>query len=118
MIDEFMDHEFGRRISLACVTKFLRVLPERTKLVVMFGLGANGSYVTSARRAFEVARPGKWREINEVAYSDESLTVVHVEHFASRGANIPNWLGQNNHRRSRLGLLAREAVSQSGVGSL
>ena len=27
MIDEFMKHEFGKRISRACATKFLRNLP-------------------------------------------------------------------------------------------
>ena len=54
--------------------------------------------------------------LNEVAYTDDRIMVVHVEHFASQGANIPNWLGQNAHPRSRLGLLAREAVSLSMTG--
>lgn len=111
MIDEFMKHEFGKRISHACATRFLSVLPYRTRLVIMFGLGAKGSYVSAARRAIESARPGTWRTVNEVAYTDGQITVVHVEHFASQGANIPNWLGQNNHPRSKLGLMAREAVS-------
>ena len=65
----------------------------------MFGLGAKGSYVSAARRAIEAARPGTWRTVNEVAYTDGQITVVHVEHFASQGANIPNWLGQNIHPR-------------------
>ena len=111
MIDEFMKHEFGKRISHACATRFLSVLPYRTRLVIMFGLGAKGSYVSAARRAIESARPGTWRTVNEVAYTDGQITVVHVEHFASQGANIPNWLGQNNHPRSKLGLMSREAVS-------
>jgi hypothetical protein len=115
MIDEFMEHEFGRRISRACATKFLRNLPDRTKLIVMFGLGSRGSYVASARRAIEAARPANWRMVNDVAYTDGNITVLHVEHFASQGANIPNWLGVNDHPRSRLGLLARKAVSLTGL---
>lgn len=117
MIDQFMEHEFGKRISRACATRFLRDLPQPTRLVVMFGLGAKGSYVRTARRTIEAARPGAWRTVNEVAYTDGRITVVHVEHFASQGANIPNWLGINAHPRSKLGLLAREAISMALVGS-
>jgi len=76
----------------------------------MFGLGAGGAYVATARNAIEKGRPGRWRTINEVAYTDGTITVVHVDHFASQGANIPNWLGQHDHPRARLGRLAREAV--------
>ncbi len=38
------------------------------------------------------------------------ITVVHVEHFASQGALIPNWLGENKSERSKLGGLAIESV--------
>ncbi|UPK08363.1 hypothetical protein IVB05_35545 [Bradyrhizobium sp. 170] len=113
MIDQFMATDFGERIAANCATRFLRNLPSRTKLIVMFGLGAGGSYVATARKSIEAARPGSWRSLNEVAYADETVTVVHVEHFASQGANIPNWLGINAHPRSRLGLLAREAVDRA-----
>jgi hypothetical protein len=113
MIDEFMATQFGQTISTACASRFLRDLPHETKLIVMFGLGAGGAYVRTARKAIQTARPGNWRTINEVAYTDGKVTVVHVEHFASQGANIPNWLGQNNHVRARLGILAREAVAKS-----
>src|SRR6266446_10209687 len=113
MIDEFMATEFGKDISTACATRFLRNLTPATKLVVMFGLGARGSYVAAVRKAIEAARPGIWQAVNEIAYTDGAITVVHVEHFASQGANIPNWLGQNSHPRSRLGLLARQAVSSA-----
>jgi hypothetical protein len=54
--------------------------------------------------------------VNDIAYTDRTVTVVHVEHFASQGANIPNWLGQNSHPRARLGLMAREAVINYVVG--
>jgi hypothetical protein len=112
MIDQFMSTSFGQQISKSCATRFLRDLPPETRLIVMFGLGSNNAYVTTARKAIQAARPGAWRAINEVAYTDGVITVVHVEHFASQGANIPNWLGQNGHPRARLGALAREAVVQ------
>lgn len=111
MIDQFMATPFGQDISKTCATRFLGHLPARTKLVVMFGLGAGLSYVGTARRAIQSGRPGNWRTFNEVAYTDGKITVVHVEHFASQGANIPNWLGQNSHERSKLGIKAREAVA-------
>ncbi|UDL96147.1 hypothetical protein LGH83_08180 [Lichenihabitans sp. PAMC28606] len=111
MIDQFMATTFGQTIAIGCATKFLGALPPETKLVIMFGLGAGGSYVATARNAFEKARPGAWHTVNEVAYSDGKITVVHVEHFASQGANIPNWLGETEHQRARLGLLARSAVA-------
>lgn len=113
MIDQFMATPFGQQISSSCATRFLGELPVETKLIIMFGLGAGGSYVSTARKAIEKARPGAWRTINEVAYTDGKVTVVHVEHFASQGANIPNWLGQNGHPRERLGTLARDAVTKA-----
>jgi hypothetical protein len=111
MIDQFMTSSFGQQISKTCSTRFLGELPPETKLIIMFGLGAKNAYVATARKAIQAARPGPWRTINEVAYTDGNVVVVHVEHFASQGANIPNWLGVNNHPRARLGLLAREAVA-------
>ena len=112
MIDQFMATPFGERISTSCATRFLGQLPTETKLVIMFGLGTGRDYVTTARRAIEKGRPGVWRTVNDVAYTDGKITVVHVEHFASQGANIPNWLGQNDHPRAHLGSLARDAVGQ------
>jgi hypothetical protein len=116
MIDQFMASSFGREIANNCATRFLRDLPIETRLIVMFGLGAHGRYVSTARRAIEAARPGSWRTLNEVAYADSKVTVVHVEHFASQGALIPNWLGQGGHPRGRLGILAREAVQSALSG--
>jgi hypothetical protein len=111
MINQFMATPFGKNISTACATRFLRDLPQETKLIMMFGLGVGGAYVGMARKVIQAARPGDWRTVNEVAYTDGKVTVVHVEHFASQGANIPNWLGQNNHPRAQLGRLAKEAVA-------
>ncbi len=113
MIDPFMQSRFGQNVSTTCATRFLRDLPAETKLVVLFGLGARGSYVSAARKIIATARPGAWRTVNEVAYTDGRITIVHVEHFASQGALLPNWLGQNRHERARLGLLARQAVASA-----
>jgi hypothetical protein len=112
MIDQFMATPFGQRVSTTCAQRFLSELPTETKLIIMFGLGAGRSYVGTARKAVEKSRPGPWRTVNEVAYTDDNVTIVHVEHFASQGANIPNWLGYNKHSRARLGVLARDAVQE------
>lgn len=115
MLDKFVATSFGQSVAQTCANKFLGTLPENTKLVVMFGLGTKQNYVHEAFKLFQTARPGRWHWVNEVSYSDSIITVVHVEHFASQGALIPNWLGTNKHERSRLGILAREAVKQSKV---
>jgi hypothetical protein len=76
----------------------------------MFGLGTNLNYVDAALQVFKVARPGSWRKLNDVSYADEAVTVVHVEHFASQGSLIPDWLGITNKPRARLGKLAQQSV--------
>ncbi len=113
MLDKFVATPFGNRVSGACMTKFLADLPDRTKLVILFCLGTKNNYVDSAMGLFRRARPGDWKRINEVAYTDGRITVVHVEHFASQGALIPNWLGDNDHDRKRLGDMAMEAVRRA-----
>lgn len=110
MLDKFVETGFGQNIARQCTTKFLSNLPDRTKLIVMFGMGTNQNYVREAFKLFKRARPGHWKWVNKVAYTDGKITVVHVEHFASQGALIPNWLGKNNHPRSQLGSLAQSAV--------
>ena len=76
----------------------------------MLGLGTRMNYVAEAYRLIQQTRIGEWKKINNVAYTDGKITIVHVEHFASQGALIPNWLGVNNHERARLGQMAQEAV--------
>jgi hypothetical protein len=110
MLDKFVASPFGKKVASQCTRRFLSDLPTSVRLVVMFGLGTKGKYVREARNLIEAARPGRWRTINEVAYADEQVTVVHVEHFASQGALIPNWLGEKNHERAALGKLSQEAV--------
>ena len=77
--------------------------------MVMFGLGKERGYVASARKVIEAAQPGTWRRINDVAYGDGRVTVVHVEHFAAR-THVLRWLGERDHPRAELGLQARDAV--------
>lgn len=79
----------------------------------MFGLGSKLNYVKEAFKLFKKARPGTWLYLNDVAYTDEKITVVHVEHFASRGAHIPNWLGEKENNRAKLGKMAQEAVASA-----
>ncbi len=111
MLDKFVATSFGQKVVGNCMESFLVDLPSQTKLVIMFGLGSKGNYVRAAYQLFQKARPGNWTKINDVAYSDGIITVVHVEHFASQGALIPNWLGEREHERSQLGRLAQEGVN-------
>jgi hypothetical protein len=111
MLDKFVATTFGQEVAGNCTKRFLGRLPRTTRLVVMFGLGTKGNYVHETRKLMQSARSGHWRAINEIAYTDDAVTFVHVEHFASQGALLPNWLGENPHERSRLGVLAREAVA-------
>lgn len=118
MLDKFVATPFGASVATNCTTSFLGDLPRETKLVVMFGLGSGLKYVEAAYKLFQHARPGNWRKINQVAYTDGIITVVHVEHFAAQGALVPNWLGQNDNPRSHLGDLAKGAVKGANVDCL
>lgn len=113
MLDRFVRTKLGRNVTERCGTRFLSRLPERTRLVVMLGLGSKLNYVRSCRSLFERVRPGRWQNINEVSYTDGRIIVVHTEHFRSQGALLPQWLSGDGHDRGRLGLLAREAARSS-----
>lgn len=111
MLDGFVGAPFGREVASNCARRFLSNRPAPTRLVVMFGLGTKGNYVRQARALVQQSRPGRWRTVNEVAYADDRVTFVHVEHFASQGNLLPRWLGEGGHDRGQLGLRAREAVT-------
>lgn len=113
MLDKFVATEFGQFVSGNCTKEYLGKLPNSTKLVLMFGLGTKQNYVKEAFKLYNKSRPGKWSWINEVSYTDQKIIVVHVEHFASQGALIPNWLGKNDHERSRFGILAQGSVAKA-----
>ncbi len=115
MLDKFVRTPFGRTVSTNCSDRFLTDLPDQAKLVVMFGLGTKLNYVQEGFDLYGRARGGRWSWLNDVSYTDGKIVVVHVEHFASQGALIPNWLGVNNHERSQYGRMAQEAIQKSGV---
>ncbi len=115
MLDKFVEHAFGKTIVENCASRHLANLPPETKLIVMLGLGTRGNYVRACRTAFAKARPGHWRTINDVTYTDGKVVVVHTEHFASQGALLPNWLSGGLHERGRLGLFARDGVTAALV---
>jgi len=124
MLDKFVATSFGREVAGNCASQHLKNLPPENKLVILFGLGTNGNYVTEARKLIQRARPaGTWRPINDVAYTDGRVAFVHVEHFASQGRLIPDWCGEpdpkkGNHisMRSRLSELAY-AATQAALGT-
>ena len=110
MLDKFNATLFGRDVAANCTKQFLGGLPSSTRLIVMFGMGSKGNYVRASFDLYQRARPGPWRWINDVAYTDGAITVVHVEHFASQGPLIPQWLGERDHPRQRLGAMAQSAI--------
>ncbi len=110
MLDRFLDSPFGRQVATTCDRRFLGQLPPSVRLVVMLGLGRKLNYVEACRMVWEEARPGAWHQVNDVAYADGAITVVHTEHFRVQGRHLPDWLGHSDHPRARLGLLARAAV--------
>lgn len=116
MLDKFMGTGFGNEVATNCTSEFLGKLPARTRLVVMFGLGTGLNYVRATRKLLETVRPGTWRTLNEVAYTDGQVTFVHVEHFATQGSHLGDWLGENGHPRSGYGRKARDAVQAALSG--
>jgi hypothetical protein len=114
MLDRFVGTSFGRHVTESCARQFLEHLPSSTRLVVMFGYGSRGNYVSECRDLFSRVRPGAWRWDEEgVSYADGKIAVVHVEHFAAQGALIPQWLGEIDHPRGQLGLRAQAAVARA-----
>ncbi len=110
MLDKFAHTPFGQSVLTTCGTRYLKDLPTSARLVLMLGMGSKGSYVTACRNLYNRIRPGNWRDVNEVTYTDGKITVVHSEHFKSQGALLPNWLSGDGHERGRLGVLAKSGV--------
>ncbi len=113
MLDKFVASEFGETITSNCAQQHLVGLPRSVKLVVMFGLGTRLNYVSASRKLLERALRASADQMSSVAYRIAGVTFVHVEHFASQGAHLPNWLGERDHNRSKLGLMARSAAKKA-----
>jgi hypothetical protein len=113
MLENFVASPFGQEVSGNCAMRMLGNLSPRTKLLVMFGLGAKQAYVRSAFDLYSRALSGDWHWINGVTYTNGKLTVVHVEHFASQGRLLPSWLGLNCDDRATLGELAHQGVAHA-----
>ena len=114
MLDKFVGTDFGKKVSKQCATRFLGDLPSKTRLVIMFGMGSNQNYVRESYKLFRFAIPSNWRWLKEgISYTNDKLTVVHVEHFASQGALIPKWLGEIKDERSRFGDMAKFSVKHA-----
>lgn len=116
MLDKFVATSFGNDVVTQCATRHLADLPANTRLVIMLGMGTGGKYMRSCRKLYRAVRPGNWRDVNAVTYTDGTITVVHTEHFQSQGALIPNWLSGNRHKRGLLGDLARTGVATAFEG--
>ncbi|MCP5130184.1 MAG: hypothetical protein H6985_11450 [Pseudomonadales bacterium] len=114
MLDKFVASDFGRKVATNCTQEYLKHLPDETRLVVMFGLGTKLNYVNEAYKLYQNIRPGPWKKLNDVSYTDGKITVVHVEHFASQGALIPQWLGEKaGHPRARWSEMAQRSVESA-----
>ena len=110
MLDKFVATDFGTMVASNCVKKHLCDLPTSTKLIVMFGMGQKLNYVKAAFDLYKSARGGDWRWLNEVSYTDGKIVVVHVEHFASQGRLVPEWLDMTSERGG-WGVMARNSVT-------
>ena len=123
MLDRFVATPFGAAVAGRCTSAFLGDLPSETRLVVIYGMGSRLGYVDGAERLIRHARLAQgvsgWRRHDAISYGDDKVTFVHVEHFRSQGALIPNWLGipdvagkLRDPDRARLGRLAASAANR------
>jgi len=78
----------------------------------MFGMGNKLNYVSECLALFRKLG-GRWQRVNEIAYTNSQVTVVHVEHFKSQGPLLGQWLGEQRHPRERWGTMAQEAVRRA-----
>lgn len=116
MLGRFVEAPFGMTVAENCIRRHLGDLPRETRLVLLFGMGPKLRYVAAARHLIKKARPSRqWSDLSEIAYRDERVTFVHLEHFAVQGSLLSDWLGLPNKEgkispRSHYGKLAQAAV--------
>jgi hypothetical protein len=74
-------------------------------------MGTKQNYISAAKGVIEEVRAKQLVWYNDVSYYDEQVVFVHLEHFASQGPLIDQWLGKKKNPRARFGLAARVACN-------
>ncbi|WP_130429955.1 hypothetical protein [Rivibacter subsaxonicus] len=112
ILQKFAKGDLTAQVAKNCVERFLRDLPDRTKLVVL--LGNEARYIEFCREQVGRAR-GEARAVNAVSYDSMGVRFVHVIHAKAQGALVPDWLaGRNSQQEKRR--LAVEAVDAQLAG--
>lgn len=107
ILQQFAKGDITAQVAKNCAEQFLRVLPERTKLVVL--LGNEARYIEFCKGQIERTR-GNAQTVNAVSYDSLGVRFVHVIHAKAQGALVPDWLaGRNSQQLKRR--LAVEAVN-------
>lgn len=100
-------------IVRGCVERFLIDLPSRLRLVIM--LGNDSGYVKLCKEEIARVISGYFREINEISYTNGTLTFVHVTHPSPGNGHFSTWLqgspdSTSGHKRE-LALTALRSVA-------
>lgn len=108
MLENFSSHPFGQEVVSRCTTNFLGSLPASVKVIVLFGLGRNlerkdsgrnrFSYVENVKKTLERTFGRPMQMLNDLAYYNDKITVVHIEHFAEP-SYATRWLSKDHERR-------------------
>ena len=94
-----------------CVRQHLGTLPPRLRVVVL--LSNDDAYVDFCFSLVKALHPGL-RRLNDVAYTDGTVTWVHIVHVGGPGANhIQAWLGGAPGKQGDKRRLAVEAVTRA-----
>lgn len=112
ILEKFLSSPETRQIAETCTERFLANLPSRTKLVLL--LGNSPDYVDGCKGLFERLYPDI-RSLNEIAYSNGTITWVHTIHASAQGDYIPQWLTGADTAIGRKLAPARAAVGSSGI---
>ena len=91
-----------------CSRTFLAQLPERLKVVVM--LSNTDSYVKECFLRIKELHPST-KMLNPVAYSNGSVTWIHIVHFGGQGFNwMSDWLNEAPNKAGQKGAWAVQAA--------
>lgn len=112
ILQSFVKHPAAGAIAKNCTDRFLKLLPSRTRLIVL--LGNEGEYMKGCFSLLKGAHRDIER-INPVAYGNKLLTWVHTVHAKALGSLVPQWTEGRNTTMGRKLRPAQEAVTHSGV---